>query len=659
MAVLNRWHLTLVLVWTLTGAPFSSASANQLQEQQQAPCSAALESVYQTFRSNKNWWARHFLSRQHLRVVHEFTTEIEEASDNDPQLRDPQFVEVLKRLITHPQGQLTAQDLEIIGQHPARRRVVVGTLQMFAVAESQYRVVQRLGQYWSWRASNLDFAKEVGWKKKALRALQSFYNGPLRFLVPAPILPRINTPTDTIFIKQSENPQMWLSPAEQQTLKKYDAEDAFEQRKEFLTSRPLWSRFRRWVRIAAVAMLTTNSAMAINYGLHLSAPGALVPANEFLAASEQRLGTKQVRIYNETVPFPHMAIEMGGVVYSYGQTHMRTTAVREYLLADDINRMMRERFGATNEPKTWVEKGFALTGLSHLNRSVQMITLNLTQEQHDQLKRNLELATGKAYRNITFSMDCATMIVLALKGVDAVYIPEIIDASPSVVMMYLAALKSLGALNADGQPLVGEIQQVSSEAVQNPDLHVLRNLYINAMEGQLFTVLLPYNAVPRVYLEARYGKDGFQYWNPEVRAVIESWQNTVDDDLRNSDVGQQLAVLREKALELGRAAMALGNPATRTEFSPSPADSDEWQTKRHRFYEVVEYFIAREQKLDSERLQSPETAFEDIMRAAYRHEALASAKQELRDLAEGRTPQSLRASASSILDTVSRRPSLQ
>ncbi len=495
-----------------------------------------------------------------------------------------------------------------------------------------YRLVQRLSQYWRWRENGLDFIYERGTRGKTLRALQSFYNGPLRFLVPLPVLPRWNTPTDAIFTKQAKDPQYEPTAEEQEILKKYGAYQAFRERKEFTASRPTWTHFRRWVRIAAVAALTANSALAMNFGLHLSEPRALMSAQEFLAEPAHRLQPHQVRIYNETVPFPHMAIEIEGTVYSYGQTHLRVSSEREYLQSEDIHQALAKKEAAKHGPQepTLLQKGLSWTGADKLNRSVQMITLNLTQEQRDQLKRDLELSTAKAYRNNTFAMDCSTMIVLALKKIHGISIPEIIDASPSLVMMYLAALKSLGATNGESVPLVANIQQISNDNVQTPALHLFRNLYINVMEAKIYTLLFPYNAAIRGFMEARYGKDNYQYWNPEVRAEIEAWQRDVDQQITSSELGEQLKVFRDEAESLRSA--------------PD-------QERLSRFNQVVEYVLGRERDLDRQRLSAADTSFEDLIRAAYRLEALDALQRKLTRTAAGYAPHpDLRPSARDILE---------
>jgi hypothetical protein len=241
-------------------------------------------------------------------------------------------------------------------------------------------------------------------------------------------------------------------------------------------------------------------------------------------------------------------------------------------------------------------------------------------------------------------MDCATMIVNALKENTEVSIPMIIDASPSMVIMYLAALKSAGAENKDGQPLVSSIKQVGMGSTDKPDLHLYRNLFINSIEGKLQWMFLPFHAPQRAYLHARYGQANFQYWNPEVRAVIESWQQSVEEELAQDISGDQLERFREEARTL--AAMK------------SSGRDSEWQQRLQVFEQVVKFYFDQEQASAYSISQSPDSDFQDTIRAAYRHDLLEVIRVNLLTEARVQTGTAKPSPAGVIIDALksARRP---
>ena len=172
-----------------------------------------------------------------------------------------------------------------------------------------------------------------------------------------------------------------------------------------------------------------------------------------------------------------MAIEMDGKVFSYGQTHMTVRSSREYLLSQDIAELAADGKKPAANSST-LDGAINTLGLDKISRSVQMVTLNLPKEEKDNLRRYFELQTGKAYHNYTLAMDCATMVMKALEKQTQMPVPGIphtgftIDASPSLVMMYMGMLKTLQVKNASGEALVGGINQITMAEKDRAVKHV-------------------------------------------------------------------------------------------------------------------------------------------------------------------------------------------
>lgn len=597
-----------------------------------------IQNSYQTLRESDRWWKSHMLYLQHLKVFREFAREIETLDEaTHPELKNEKVIETFKRLILRPYEPLSPSEVELIASQKTYREVFSGLMRSMALVEYQYRALKRMGQYWQGPASVLTIHREAKWSKKALALIRALYNGPVRFLVPVVPLPRVQTPVSRIFEAQFKNPDRELTSEETALLQKYGAEKAYQEKQEFMKSRPTWTRIRRWIRTVSFAALTLNSAMAANWALHLADPKAFVSSERFFNEAEYRLAPNQVRLYNESVPFPHMAIEIDGRVYSYGQTHMTVRSAREYLLSQDIAGLIRANEG---EPahKTLTTRFLEFTGLNQLNRSVQMVTLNLSVKEKGRLKRDLELATGSEYRNHTFVLDCATMVVNAIKRNSEVSIPEAIDASPSSVLMYLGALKSFEVKNKSGEPLIADVKQVAMGAKDQPVMHLLRNTYINALEGKLWLAYLPSSMVNRAYFDIIVGEEGFQYWNPEIRSEVLSWQKTTVEDLKGSEAGRQLEIFVEHAQELG--------------VVPRADRDADWKARVSELQQVSSYYFDQEIKTTLGVVQSPNTAFGDLVRNAYRYDLLNGLKLQIEAALEGKNVSVPQTDPAKILDAV-------
>ncbi len=585
---------------------------------------------YEKLRTTDSWLKNHVFSFHHLKTLDSSLKELSKLDvKQTPELDNPRFNKILKSTVINPKQELTAEEIHFISANPTYLKTYKNVLRVLIAGEGLYRLTYRIGQYFEGQASAIQILGEKGVRAKVKNIFRGIFNGPLRFMVPVVYLPRINSKLDLIFQKQFKNPDYEPTAQETEILKQYKAEEAFKDKKDFMKSHGTWTNFRRWIgRVSLATVMAVNLVLVGTWAMHLAQPKSFVGSERFFDSQEYRLKANQVRIYNETVPFPHMAIEIDGRVYSYGQTHMTVKPTREYLLSEKINDAIREQSPAEAPGSSTLDRSLQLTGLNKVSRSVQMVTLNLTEKEKADLRRYLELQTGNTYRNFTLVMDCATMVVQALEKQTGVRIPGTqsltIDASPSMVMMYLGVLKTVGAKNLEGRPLVENVMQIAMADQDQRDKHFYRGLYINAMEGKVFTHFFHYNMVFRQFLHAVHGAENFQFLQPEMRKEIESWHKMIVEDYRSgsNSTDAQLLVFVEEARKLGQ--------------TPVEQRDEVWERKRIRFVTVSTPFIQGVQNQARQTYESPDTTFSDIIRGGYRFHLYEGVEKQIQDLLAGK-----------------------
>lgn len=606
---------TAVAVAMPSFAPAAPVCRDVFADEPRSEADRAIREIYRTRDQSPSRFLREHRSSAHLKAFYKFREFIDAETANPAStLNDPAFLATMKKILTgwgEKKPELTAAELQRIYADPAQRRALEGALYYSSAIEAPLRLMGVFMQYSATRGSGLDMlsAPTVGLKLK--HGLQSFYNGPLKFMLlipPSVDLPGGVTPTAAIFKKLWQDPTYTPNAAERQTLKDYKSEALFTERKDFLNEEKTWVKFRRGIEYGLMAFMAMNYLEALNWFAHTSDESSLVDAQNFVDSAAYRLEPGQIRVFNETVPFPHMAVEIDGLVYSYGQTHMTVRPLREYILQEKIVEAAAD--GKPAEP-TLLQSAIALTGLDRVERVVQSATLNISVEEKNRLRRDLELHTGKRYRNYTLAMDCATMVAKALAASTSVKIPTLIDPSPSNVMFYLAALKTLGAGKKD-LPLVGDILQITVKKGTKLRSHAVRNLYINMMENRVFLSLLHVSMIQRLYLETRYGKDGLQSWDPASLDYFASWRRDIEQEWQIEETEGQILFFRE---------------ALRESTDPE---------SRERLHTVIDGYFGLKKSMLRERLESPASRFEDLVRDGYRWHLLTEKERIWHDLLEGR-----------------------
>ncbi|WP_413575382.1 hypothetical protein ACLVWU_13750 [Bdellovibrio sp. HCB290] len=591
--------ITAILPWAAHAQALTCSSVFSAEK--------TITETYDSFKAKKLAILKNTTGLQHLSALYEYNKLFAtEAKDNASPLSEKRFAEITKKMlmsVTSKEQRLTVEELAYMTSSPRKMKMFEGILYYQVMMEAPIRMIQQYIQYTATRGGSPDFLTAPKASEKGLRFIQSVYNGPLKYmlLIPHGIdLPGGLTPTQKIFKKLWRDPKYQPDAAEMAVLKTYKAESIFKERQDFLNEHRTWVKVRRLGDYALNAIVAVALLEAYNWYEQLNDPEATVEADKFLDSSKYQLASDEVRIYNETVPFPHMAIEMDGLVYSYGQTHMTVKTVREYVLSDVIQEGLTQ--GQTKED-TLLQKGIAWTGLNKTERVMQTARLKLGQEQKNKLKRHLEMQTGKRYRNYTLALDCASMVVKALKEQAQTEIPAIIDPSPSQVMFYFGGLKTMGAKNSSQQPLVQELLQVRVAKTKENKNHLWRNLYINMMETRVYWSFVGYSAAQRAYLEARYGKD-IQYWDDETLDYFKLWESEIREQFQQETHQGQLGLFKE------------------TLNTKDPAMKESLRVA------MDAYFGMEEQNL-REIQESPQSRFEDIYRANLRLALLLETKQRM------------------------------
>jgi hypothetical protein len=375
--------------------------------------------------------------------------------------------------------------------------------------------------------------------------------GALRILLPVPV-PKRRTEVEKIFLKLWKDPAYEPSQEEWKILRESETESLFAGRKKFLQANPKASLVRPAAGFGAGGLLYLSAAAALNQAREMSENTQTL--NAYLdSPNEDEEGKPTVQLIVETTPFPHTALRIGDKVYSYGVEYMTSRGFTEYVLG------AAPATKSAEPDKNNFYSRLTDTGAKSMARAMRVTDLNLTPEQVNKLRRELEMNTGKAYDNRTFINDCATMIKRALEVNSDIRIPGVIDPLPSVSSAYLSMRKALG----DNQ--VGITKMVTENtggALKN--FTVARNAYIGMMEGKIALVSAPFNLPVRGYMDLFKKDEDLQFHTPEVKAEILKWQENaraslakeVEEALGGPNFAESLRMQPESASKAKRVAAA-------------------------------------------------------------------------------------------------------
>ena len=339
------------------------------------------------------------------------------------------------------------------------------------------------------------------------------YNWLVRPLSPLP-LPKARSDIAKLFEKMTNNPGYVSSQEEKDLLIQFDVNDQLVKAQDFGDKHKKKIIFGRAIGIGLLVTYWAQSVAAYNVAVETMKGGIYTPESYFSERVNptNSNGDHQVEILAETTPFPHVALQVGNQVYSYGVKTMTISPVQEYL-------------GRSTEQAD-PNANSALRAAEKVSRSVQVMTLNLTPDEVQQLTRDLNLAKNKDYNNITWVNDCSSMVFRALRRHSNIEMPTTIDPSPGNVIMYLAALKDLGAKNNQQQQLVDSISQIDFSPSGSSVGRTLGNVWINRIEGSLYLGNLIFMAPLRWQMDIQHQMH--QIFSPQ----------TTDELARNDDQQQ-------------------------------------------------------------------------------------------------------------------------
>lgn len=371
----------------------------------------------------------------------------------------------------------------------------------------------------SWEISGSVFSAHarLPWWKKTGFVLADIFNSISRIFIPAPYR-GIPSATGGLFQDLWKNPERVLSEAEVELLKSRGLYESYLRQKEVLKQHPIWRRIRLSLNYLATAARYASVIAAVNLGIQQARYG-IISAQEYRTNPIYRIQDDEVRIITDVVPFPHLAIQIGDQIYSYGQTHVSSSTLFEYLQLREVTQAQEpeEEQVSTITNSFQVDDLMRWTRLNRLPRSVQIITLKVTPDERDSLKRYFELQVGKRYQNTTFVNDCATMVVRGLEAHSSINFcgfSQLIDASPSQLTMNFAAMKVFNPSR------VGEIYLVYTDDEAIGLGHSIRNAYINIVESNLFIEYFFLNQLHRLFVDIRYSEEELHNIDPELLEVI-------------------------------------------------------------------------------------------------------------------------------------------
>ncbi len=341
---------------------------------------------------------------------------------------DSEFLAIVWQTIIADDFKVLKHDQVLIDSYPQYRYAyLVARILSKALSSSGRMKLYLEGQV----EKRIHFWFEKGLLKKGGRFLEDLINPILRFFVtlgPA----HLDSPTSAIFRKQWQNPGFVPSPPEVELLERYGALDLFQKKKDFMESRPRWTRVRRQVRPAILAKIAAL-LLSVNHSTQqLLKPDGIISAKTYVSNEIYSPTDSQVQLLVETTPYPHMAIRIGDIVYTYSQNHLLVASSTEYMYSRELSKL------SDNEPDVSGSTYLKENTIGRLPRSVQVITLHLGKAKRREVKRYLELQSGKRYTNYTCAHDCSTMALKAL-GMEN----QLFDQSPSMVAMLFSMRMTL------------------------------------------------------------------------------------------------------------------------------------------------------------------------------------------------------------------------
>jgi len=311
-----------------------------------------------------------------------------------------------------------------------------------------------------------------------------------------------------------------LNPADVDFLVRQNLFEYLKASREFNNLHPHWHLLRKFIHSSFKSLVLASALLAMNHLWYIFQNS--ISADEYTKMISYN-DDNYVDIFVDINGFSHLAIQMDGMVYSYGVDSMSTVPVITYI---------NENVYKIGEK---LKKGESRGLLDSATRQLQVIRLNLDAESKLKLKSDLEKSSYMRYENHTFYNDCATMIARALRRSAEIEVPQALNASPSQMGMYFSLLKTLQAQNKEGSPLVSKVFSVHIDLPEWKIINNVNEAATNILESHLFVRMLPVFETWKAYLNVTIPEEKLQSWRPgvldefkEIRreSSIEIYQNS-------------------------------------------------------------------------------------------------------------------------------------
>lgn len=409
-----------------------------------------------------------------------------------------EFLALIQKLRDNSWDELNEVDLQFLKGRPKTFQLQKTIIFLADLLRYSTQMTAQTLEYWNLHPRPSYLNPKAPWLQAAARPVQQVLNLVLSILNP---LSFQETKLDKIFQIHEKNPQTELSEESKKFIDKHNLMQEFQKRQAFAERHPRWMRFRRWVSKVTMATLLASNLLVINHDLHLSRH--MISSDNYIAQVVPTQNQNQIDVYVDVSSFTHMAVAIDGKVYSYGVKNMDVVPIETYLSSSVGDRSL-------------------------FPRSLQVVRVNLSLSERAMLKRDLERSALKNYKNITFVNDCATMIIRSLKRNTSLFVPQVVDASPSQFLMYLSMLNSLQAKNSEGIELINSEYQVAVDDPEYKIFHFLRNSYYNIVESNIFILNAPLIEGQKLEFNLTRKEKDVQWWNKQVQNQFEKWRAEQD-----------------------------------------------------------------------------------------------------------------------------------
>ncbi len=366
------------------------------------------------------------------------------------------------------------------------------------VGQRVARITRFVPQVLTTNAAPSAASSTSNWVDDFKTRIQSFLGAAFNLISPISLPKRVSSEMDAIFLQLEKNPNLELTSENRSILSNDKALEAYEARTSFLKNAP-WAPQYIARPIKTVQRIVSRVSLVLALylsGLPQLGQQGLISIADFLSRPEYQLGDQQIQILSETAPIPHLAIRIHDRVYSYGFTSMLVRPVSSYLTERELELEQARSSPTSNWDDVWNQEMVRA-------RSVEVLTLNLSKEEVNRLQFYLAMQKYKTYQNFTFANDCSSMIAKALNENTSIHVPEVVDPSPAMMMMYLVSTEMTGSR-------FGSYRMVAAHPEGQRARYLLQALYMNFKDAYLYQRLFVLSQLNRGALEIAAGDLQFQ-----------------------------------------------------------------------------------------------------------------------------------------------------